>query len=425
MNIHFDIKNLHSARDYLLSNSLTNGNKGICDLPSELIYHVMKFLPDEKDLNAFSMCCRDFFLISLDRKLRPDLDNKLFRLDVTRDTLQSIIDLFANFLLSRRSIHIPLRHVLQRELLKKTQEIITVNLNQCYRSKSPDSSIKSIVRKIKKYNNLKGVKKSVISDDEIYYLSDLTNLENIEGVIILNDNFSYLPKFLFNLKRIYLACGMATDSESHRDSHAPFKKFQEQMDILKKMQNLEMLDLFFPDAYNNSELEKLCALKNLKKLTLLMRNYSRVDSFADFKSLESLRIQGGEITNEGLRQISQLEGLKRLHLINCKMTDQGLKYLANLHQLQSLDLVDCQNKDIFKLVHELPNLESMDLSFSKISEDELAQIDPKVKIIICKDTKKTLRQSTIVLLDKVSGAFLKLYPTQIDYGGRDEFWGPA
>jgi hypothetical protein len=67
----------------------------------------------------------------------------------------------------------------------------------------------------------------------------------------------------------------------------------------------------------------------------------------------------------------------------------------------------------------------MDLSFSKISEDELAQIDPKVKIIICKDTKKTLRQSTIVLLDKVSGAFLKLYPTQIDYGGRDEFWGPA
>lgn len=141
------------------------------------------------------------------------------------------------------------------------------------------------------------------------------------------------------------------------------------------LSNISSLQMGRWDWFTGRELTELANLKDLKSLSLYYCvgvNDTMLEYVVEaFPKLESINIEGAEITDKGLEIVSSMRDLRELRLGQCwqitdsglqnlrvlknlegldlsechNVTDMGLKYLSNLHRLRSLDLAGCENVD--------------------------------------------------------------------------------
>ena len=97
-----------------------------------------------------------------------------------------------------------------------------------------------------------------------------------------------------------------------------------------------------------------------------------------FPTVVSLEMKGDHahlcsVTNDGLRELSRLTGLKSLNLSHCSnLTDKGLRAVSSLTGLTSLNLRDCSkvsNKGL-QVVSSLTGLTSLNLTWCELVTDE-------------------------------------------------------
>ena len=69
-----------------------------------------------------------------------------------------------------------------------------------------------------------------------------------------------------------------------------------------------------------------------------------------FKNLRALVLRGSDVTNDGLRWVGNMGGLKQLGLFNCEeICDEGIEHLMNLNMLESLSVMNCNIGDDVKV----------------------------------------------------------------------------
>ena len=78
---------------------------------------------------------------------------------------------------------------------------------------------------------------------------------------------------------------------------------------------------------------------------------------ADFEKVTDLKLDGTQITNEGLKEVAKLQNLTVLSLSYTKITDEGLKELAKLQELEKFKLSGTQvtKAGVAELQKALPN----------------------------------------------------------------------
>lgn len=107
----------------------------------------------------------------------------------------------------------------------------------------------------------------------------------------------------------------------------------------KKTGIIDMSDIVpFWDYYKFLDLKSFATLPNLKILNLgrVPTRDEELVHLSKLKSLEILRINSWNITDEGIEYLLPLENLKELDLRESKISDRGLKHLSKLKSLQIL-----------------------------------------------------------------------------------------
>jgi len=127
--------------------------------------------------------------------------------------------------------------------------------------------------------------------------------------------------------------------------------------------------------------EDLALLKNLPSLAILdLRNTGITDTelalLGELESLERLTLLGTAITDNGLTHLRHLRQLKELNA-SLIMTDAGLPYLKELTSLRRLGLYSCRDITDAGLVNlqELEGLEFLQLQFTKMTDAGLEYLE--------------------------------------------------
>jgi Leucine-rich repeat (LRR) protein len=91
--------------------------------------------------------------------------------------------------------------------------------------------------------------------------------------------------------------------------------------------------------------------------------------------LQTLELEGTNVTDTGLVHLEGLSRLKRLALINTVITDKGLAHLKGLTQLQVLDLSATKITDQgLAPLKGLANLRELSLGLTKITDAGLGEL---------------------------------------------------
>ncbi|MBY0231552.1 MAG: hypothetical protein K2W96_19880, partial [Gemmataceae bacterium] len=103
------------------------------------------------------------------------------------------------------------------------------------------------------------------------------------------------------------------------------------------------------------------------------------------KSLKSLSITGGKVTDTGLAYLQGLAGLEELNLEGAAIAGTGLRWLAGLKKLKSLRLpqVEESNRKMVRLLAGLPELETLRFKTGwseRLKGPDLALLDPLKKL---------------------------------------------
>ena len=107
----------------------------------------------------------------------------------------------------------------------------------------------------------------------------------------------------------------------------------------------------------------------------------RIKSFKVFERVVGVELQGTEINDADIAQLSGLTNLKYLHLDGTAVTDAGLANLAALVNLDTLSLDDTKVTDV-GLAHmtKLANLEALSLEATEVTDAGLAQLRGLTKL---------------------------------------------
>lgn len=109
---------------------------------------------------------------------------------------------------------------------------------------------------------------------------------------------------------------------------------------LKKLQNLTTLVLSQNDIQNR-DLKFLVALTNLKQLDLSFNRHISGETFSDFgekNKLDDLRLEGTEMTDDGLKALSSFGSIVSLNLVDMPISENGVKNICLVKNLADLDL---------------------------------------------------------------------------------------
>lgn len=245
-----------------------------------------------------------------------------------------------------------------------------------------------------------------VTDEGAQYLAKLTDLEDLDlfATSIGNPGQSHLRN-LTKLRRLQLSGSGTEDGLRH----------------IAGLTNLESLSIGFGLGYPVTTV----GLDNLKEMTNLTR--LRLDGceisdeglkiIAGFPKLESLQLQGGTMTDAGLAHLSGLVSLRSLNLDHCseiggegvahlrplvdltylnlggtQLTDRGIEHLNDLQQLSSLTLSETGVTDAgVRTLGPLPNLKQLILDGTAVTDASLEHIKsfPKLDNIWLSDTAIT------------------------------------
>jgi hypothetical protein len=96
-----------------------------------------------------------------------------------------------------------------------------------------------------------------------------------------------------------------------------------------------------------------------------------------FTQLQSLFLNNTKISDAGLQSLKDLKSLNELNLFGTEITDAGLEYVGGMENLSSLSLISCREiSDAgFSHLHNLKKLRMLWLINTKIGDEGLKQID--------------------------------------------------
>ena len=158
---------------------------------------------------------------------------------------------------------------------------------------------------------------------------------------------------------------------------------------ISKLSKLEILFLTKASAIDENEIAKLSGLKKIHTLRISSRDQD---------------VAGSLITDESLKHISNLKGLKDLSISGADLTDEGIQYLSALEQLESCvlgqngpmrkivramrskagvpesnggGLITAKSLDVFRAMPKHKRLGVFDTKISDVELDEFKPIFPK------------------------------------------------
>lgn len=182
---------------------------------------------------------------------------------------------------------------------------------------------------------------------------------------------------------------------------------------LEKLKNLTFLNLAQNDI-RNAGLKSLIDLTNLKQLDLSFNRHIAGGTFRYFgekNKLDSLSLEGTEMSDNGLKSLSHLGAIVSLNLSDIPITEAGVKSLCSIKNLADLDLSKtnlsktgleylCKNRPTLRSVMirntnigdasvpdilRLRNLQVLDISGTTITDSgflKLAEL-PKLQQLWC------------------------------------------
>jgi len=162
-----------------------------------------------------------------------------------------------------------------------------------------------------------------ISPQALSYLTGLPHLEELTTPLGLCDAGMTEVAKIQSLKRLTIARDRLTD---------------EGLRALGALESLEVLDLYGNPAMTDDGLAGLRSLHSLRSLRLGAPFSDRgMTHLAALPSLRVLRFTTYDITEEGLRRLSQSTSLEQLFVPAA--TDQGIAHLATMPQLKAIRII--------------------------------------------------------------------------------------
>jgi hypothetical protein len=175
----------------------------------------------------------------------------------------------------------------------------------------------------------------------------------------------------------------------------------------------------FPAGWNDNDLKELAAFPQLRKLELGQNQNANGSGFKDLtglQNLEYLDTSGFQISDEGLKHIGKLKGLKVFKAVLQKVSPAGLNEIANLDQLEELVATNARNDTAIKAFAKLTNLRRLTIDNSDFG-------DESAKAFVALDQLKVLHAYGTRVTDKGAAElakFKQLEELKIGYRVGDE-----
>lgn len=195
------------------------------------------------------------------------------------------------------------------------------------------------------------------------HLETLQRLRKLKWLRIAGDRLSFAPGSTSPLCKITSLQHLSLSGITEKNSNS----------LLEPISHLASLRSIELGPVSN---ESLANLKNCSQLEgLMLWNVDNLtdkglESLAKMRKLKFLTIEGGKITGNGIKFITQCTELKTLELgRNPELGDELAQYICQLKSLCRLDLRDTQVGDAtLREIAQLPSLLSLGLGRTKVSD---------------------------------------------------------
>ena len=249
--------------------------------------------------------------------------------------------------------------------MKKQNVIIEDGVLDLSFSKITDSGLSNL-EKLESIEVL-NIQGTSISDSGLRNLSLFPNLRAV--------NLNYLD-----------VTGQGFDSvQSSTIEYLSLEQSSFQNQYLKNLSNIENLNVLILIRTNISNLSGLHSLKKLRILNLSRCPVSDrgIEGISKLESLEQLSLLRTDISDEGIKFLTALKHLKSLRLSETGISDSAVKELSVM-PLVFIDLsgTDISDKSI-EWIAKFPKLESVNLRVTSISNESLEKLKqqcPKLEI---------------------------------------------
>lgn len=138
-------------------------------------------------------------------------------------------------------------------------------------------------------------------------------------------------------------------------------EFTGRPDSLQALKNLPQLKLLhIGGAITDEHLREIASLSGLKTLNLSRSQVSDtgLKELARLENLRLLRLSSSKVTDEGMGAIAELRSLRGLHLVGIPITDKGIDTLGRMTWLESfyLDGGTASDDSLYRLIKAIPGL---------------------------------------------------------------------
>lgn len=225
---------------------------------------------------------------------------------------------------------------------------------------------------------------SELSRGVFFYLDELHTVE-LRDVKLSRDTFATIPD-LTSIKNLILV-RMPIKDKTNGGSSLEDMDTLEQLAILypytqvfsfdfSRMKNLERLELCAPSGMTGETFQSICALPNLKRLSIkrMPLKEEQVDLLVDdIPGLEYLSLDQSGVTDSMVKKIARLGRLKHLDLSYGAVSDPRL--FAGMRSLEYLGLRHnpIGARDL-SAIASLPSLRGLDISETDASDSSLASL---------------------------------------------------
>lgn len=156
------------------------------------------------------------------------------------------------------------------------------------------------------------------------------------------------------------------------------------LDELANSDGIESIHIRFSTIPENM-LSTLARMRTLRRLDLRGSNITDKGATAigSLLNLAALDLADTRVSDDGMLSLARLESLKELDLSKTGITNIGLARLRGLRTLEMLDLSDTKIADgLGPYLLEFPSLQSLTLKGTKISVNEVAELQGRVPHVV-------------------------------------------
>ena len=227
-----------------------------------------------------------------------------------------------------------------------------------------------------------------ISPQALSYLAGLPHLEEFATPLGLSDADMSELASMQSLKKLTISQDRLTD---------------EGLRLLGALESLETLDLYGNPAMTDDGLAGLRSLHSLRSLRLGNPFSDRgMTHLAALPSLRVLQLTTHNVTEEGLRRLSQSTSLEQLFVPGA--TDQGIAHLATMPQLKAIRIIrgDLTDATLARIA-AMPEIEYLDLpdGFTDAGIRHLAKLSGLRHLRLNCNSRSVLTDDALAVLSRM------------------------